>query len=145
MNIAALSPRAIADCDEAERQQRFAGAGRAEDQVARAALEPAAEQAVESAIVDRHRLALEARAMLGRDQPREHAHAAGLDDEIVIAAAIAPAAIFEHAHAPPFGAVSRATIPPAGSRACATLCTVLSITSAVRSSSISTVASLREK
>ena len=46
-NSAACSPRSDARDDELQREQRLAGAGRPEDQGARAALEPAAEQRVE--------------------------------------------------------------------------------------------------
>ena len=43
--------------------------------------------------------------MLVRDQPREHGHAAGLDHEIVIAAAIFDAAHLDHAQAAALGAI----------------------------------------
>ena len=43
--------------------------------------------------------------MLRRNQPREDPHAAGIDDEIVIAAAIALAAIFDHPQPPALRAI----------------------------------------
>ena len=49
----------------------------------------------------------EAAAVLGRDQPRKDLHAAGADDEVVIAAAEALAAALDDAQAPPLAAVDR--------------------------------------
>ena len=43
--------------------------------------------------------------VLGRNEPREHANAAGRDNEVVIAAAIALAAIFDDPQPAPLGAI----------------------------------------
>ena len=51
------------------------------------------------------RRALEAGPVLGRDQPRKDLHAAGLDDEVVVAAAERLAAILDDPQPPPLGAV----------------------------------------
>ena len=45
--------------------------------------------------------------MFGRDEAREDAHAAGLDDEVVVAAAVLLPAILDDAQAPPVRAVVR--------------------------------------
>ena len=52
-------------------------------------------------------VAAEALALLGRDQAREHLHAAGADDEVVVAAAKRLAAALGDAQPPPLGAVDR--------------------------------------
>ena len=91
--------------DEREREQRLACAGRPEDEHARPTLDAAAQQGVQLGRLARQHLAPERPAMLGRYEPREHPHAAGVDDEIVIAAAIALAAIFDHPQPPPLRAI----------------------------------------
>ncbi len=56
--------------------------------------------------VEQH-LALEWLAVLGRDEPREDPHSAGVDDEIVIAAAVALATIFDDPQTASLGAIFR--------------------------------------
>ena len=85
------------------------------------------------------------RAVLGRDQPREHVQPAGGDGGVMIAASEFDAAKFDDANAPTLGAIGRRQfLQP--TTPWAMLCTVLSARSAVRSSSNITVApKLRKK
>ena len=66
---------------------------------------PPPSSALSSAELARQRIAAELALVLGRNQPRKDGHAAGLDDEVVIAAAKALAAIFDHPQPPPLGAI----------------------------------------
>ena len=77
------------------------------EQRAGAALEAAAQQRVELGDAAADGVAGESRPVLGRDQPREHAHAAVLDHEIVVAAAERLPAELHHPQAPALGAVVR--------------------------------------
>ena len=105
MNMAARSPRAIACTAKVQGEQRLAGPGGPEDQGARPALDAAAEQRVELRRRAWQRVAVEVRLVLRRDQAREDVHAARLDHHVVKAAAELLAAIFDHPHPPPLGAV----------------------------------------
>ena len=90
-----------------EREQRFAGPGRADDQRARPGSDAAAEQLVEPGNPAVHDLARKSRAMIGGDQSGKHGDAAGLDVEVVVAAAKTLAAALDDAQPPPFAAVDR--------------------------------------
>jgi hypothetical protein len=91
--------------DEIEGEQRLAGARRAEDQDAGAALDAAAEQSVQPHGVAGHDRPLEFGLVLQGNEAGEDLHAAGFDHEVVIAAAIAPAAIFDDPEAAALGAI----------------------------------------
>src|SRR3954452_11540873 len=88
-----------------EGEQRLAAAGRAGDQSAGAALEAAAEDGVQLGDAARHHLAAERLSVLGPGQAREHPHAAGLDREVVEAAAVACAAVLDDPEPAALGAV----------------------------------------
>ena len=107
MNSAAFSPRSIA-CDR-ERSESAAtcrcrpARGPACSSRARSRRRARASSSAECALAAVSRLNL--RLVLGRDQPRENLHAAGLDDQVVIAAAEVLAAIFDDPQPPPLGAI----------------------------------------
>ena len=104
-NIAACSPRLTAPATKVSASSDLPVPAGPEDQHARAALDAAAEQRVQLGRFGRQDLALERLAMLGRDQPREDPHAAGVDDEVVVAAAVALAAIFDDPQPAALGAI----------------------------------------
>ena len=73
--------------DELGRERGLAGAGGADDERARALLEPAAEQLVELGNLARQLLARQHLPVLRRDQAREHVQPAAPDRVVVVAAA----------------------------------------------------------
>jgi hypothetical protein len=82
-------------------QRRFAGAGRAHDQRAGAAIDAAAEHLVERRHTARHRILIDEAAMFRRNETRINDDATGLDVEVVIAVAeIQPADLHELQPAP---------------------------------------------
>src|SRR5690606_11123260 len=80
---------------------------RPQNQCARPLLQPAAEERVELAETTAPRPPVEALAVLRRDQAREHLHAAGPDDHVVIAAAECLPAILPDPQPPPLGPIVR--------------------------------------
>src|SRR5665213_646621 len=88
-----------------ERQGRFADAGRADEQDVGAALQPAAQHLVQGDVTTGGELPVETAMVFRRDQAREDAQAAGVDDEVVIAATEVDAAHLDHADTAALGAV----------------------------------------
>ena len=80
MNIAALSPRSIAATTKFRVSSDLPVPAGPRISVLEPALDAAAQQRVELRRLLGSDRALNSRSVLGRDQPREHAHAAGLDD-----------------------------------------------------------------
>jgi hypothetical protein len=91
--------------DELGCQRGLAGAGRADDERARAALEPAAQEVVHRVDAAGEFLLVEVGAVFGRDKPRVDAQAAGEEVVVVVAAAEAPAAMLQHAKPAPVRSV----------------------------------------
>src|SRR3546814_2615403 len=77
----------VCSSDLLQDEGALAGPSRPQDQCARPLLQPAAEKRVELAQAAAPRPPVEALAVLGRDQAREHLHAPGPDDHVVMAAA----------------------------------------------------------
>jgi adenylosuccinate synthase len=86
-------------------QARFAGAGRSHNQRAGSALQAATQQHVQLGNAAGHDIVGEFALVFGRDQAWKHDQAAGIDNEIVIAAAESHAAELDHAETPPLGAI----------------------------------------
>src|SRR6185437_9025009 len=93
--------------DVVEHEDRFAGAGGADDQRARSLRDAAAQKRVELLDAAGDDVAGKAGAVLGRDEARVDGHAALLDTEIVIAAAKALAATFDDTQPAALAAVNR--------------------------------------
>ena len=90
---------------ETDGNQRFAGAGRSDDQRARAGRDPAAKQRIKFGNTGRNRIARHMSTMFGRHEPRENIQAARGDGDIVEAAPVFLSPILEHPHAAAFGAI----------------------------------------
>ena len=90
---------------EAEGDERFARPRRTQYQRARTFLDAPAEQRIERPIPGREFRALVARVVFEGDQARIHVHAAALDDEVVVSAAVMLRAIFGNPQAPTSRAV----------------------------------------
>jgi hypothetical protein len=107
MNIADFRPRFAAAQTNCAGQRRLARSGRADDQRAGAAFDPAAHQGVElidatgEPFVDRRRL------VLAGDESWKHLEPAAPDHVVVIAAAKIDAPVLDHRQPPALGAVFR--------------------------------------
>ena len=102
------SPRRAAARRVLQGYARFTRAGGPHQQIARAAVQAAAQRLVELGHAARHGLAIEGRVVLRRHEARKHVEPAGANRIIVIAATKAAAAQLDHAQPPPLGPVQGA-------------------------------------